>query len=92
MTRVSEAPGAPAVILYRQVDREDKLYGSHEHVYVRIKVLTEDERKYGDVEIPSLQGRYDISSLRGRTVHTDGTVIASSSCISYMNERKKFEI
>lgn len=75
MTSVPEAPGAPAVILYRQVDRQDKLYGSHEHVYVRIKVLTEDGRKYGDVEIPSLQGRYDITTLRGRTVHTDGTVI-----------------
>jgi hypothetical protein len=76
MTSVPEAPGAPAVILYRQVDREDKIFGSHEHVYVRIKILTEDGRKYGDVEIPSLQGKYDITSLRGRTVHTDGTVIA----------------
>jgi hypothetical protein len=75
MTGVPEAPGAPAVILYRQVDREDKLFGSHEHVYVRIKILTEDGRKYGDVEIPSLQGKYDITSLRGQTVHTDGTVI-----------------
>ena len=75
MTGVPEAPGAPAVILYRQVDREDKLFGSKEHVYVRIKVLTEDGRKYADVEIPSLQGRYDISSVRGRTVHIDGTVI-----------------
>jgi Domain of Unknown Function with PDB structure (DUF3857) len=75
MTSVPEAPGAPAVILYRQVDREDKLFGSHEHVYARIKVLTEDGRKYGAVEIPSLQGKYDITSLRGRTVHTDGTVI-----------------
>jgi Domain of Unknown Function with PDB structure (DUF3857) len=75
MTGVPEAPGAPAVILYRQVDREDKLFGSKEHVYMRIKVLTEDGRKYGDVEIPSLQGRYDISSVRGRTVHIDGTVI-----------------
>ena len=75
MTGVPEAPGAPAVILYRQVNREDKLFGSKEHVYVRIKVLTEDGRKYADVEIPSLQGRYDISSVRGRTVHIDGTVI-----------------
>jgi hypothetical protein len=57
MTSVPEAPGAPAVILYRQVDREDKIFGSQEHVYVRIKVLTEDGRKYGVVKIPSLQGK-----------------------------------
>jgi hypothetical protein len=76
MTSVPEAPGAPAVILYRQVDREDKIFGSQEHVYVRIKILAEDGRKYGDVEIPSVHGRYDITSVRGRTVHTDGTVIA----------------
>jgi hypothetical protein len=76
MTSVPEAPGAPAVILYRQVDREDKLLGSKEHVYVRIKILTEEGRKYGDVDIPSLQGKYDISSRRGRTVHADGTAIA----------------
>ena len=77
MTGVPEAPGAPAVILYRQVDREDKQFGAKQHayVYVRIKILTEEGRKYGDVEIPSVQGRYDITSLRGRTVHVDGTVV-----------------
>jgi Domain of Unknown Function with PDB structure (DUF3857) len=77
MTSVPEAPRAPAVILYRQVDREDKQFGAKQHayVYVRIKILTEEGRKYGDVEIPSVQSRYDITSLRGRTVHADGTVV-----------------
>jgi uncharacterized protein DUF3857 len=74
MTDLPEAAGAPAVILFRQVDREDKLYGSSEHVYVRIKVLTEEGRKYADVDIPTLSGSYDITSIRGRTVHPDGTV------------------
>src|SRR5882757_1899629 len=39
MTSLPEAPGAPAVILYKQVDKDDGP-NSHEYTYVRIKVLT----------------------------------------------------
>src|SRR4051812_11488588 len=35
MTSVPEAPGAPAIFLYRQVDRDDSRYS--ESIYVRIK-------------------------------------------------------
>src|ERR1700751_5420488 len=62
MTSLPEAAGAHAVILFRQVEREDQLYGSSEHVYLRIKVLTEEGRKYADVDIPALSGNYDITS------------------------------
>jgi hypothetical protein len=58
MTSVPEAPGAPAVYLYRQVDRDDQ--ESHEYNYVRIKILTEEGRKYADVEIPFLKDNGDI--------------------------------
>ena len=51
MTSMAEAPGAPAVILYRQVDRDDGRT-PHENTYVRIKILTEEGRKYANVEIP----------------------------------------
>jgi hypothetical protein len=78
MTVVPEAPGAPAVILYRQVDRADQISRSKEHVYVRIKVLTEEGRKYGDVNIPFLRAGYDISNVQGRTVHVDGTAVPSN--------------
>ena len=44
MTSVPEAPGAAAVILYRQVDRDDGQNG-HQTDYVRIKVLTEEGKK-----------------------------------------------
>jgi hypothetical protein len=74
MTSLPEAAGAHAVILFRQVEREDQLYGSSEHVYLRIKVLTEEGRKYADVDIPALSGNYDVTSVRGRTVHPDGAV------------------
>ena len=52
MTSLAEAPGAPAVILYRQVDRDDNSKTGNEQNYVRIKILTEQGRKFADVEIP----------------------------------------
>ena len=45
MTSLPEAPGAPAVYLYRQVDRNDSNRASTEYNYVRIKILTEEGRK-----------------------------------------------
>jgi len=35
---VPEAPGAPAVILYRQVDRDDSARTGNQYNYVRIKI------------------------------------------------------
>lgn len=75
MTSEPLAPGAAAVILYRQVDRDDNLLTSHEDNYLRIKILTEEGRKYANVEIPFLKGSYDIAKLRGRTIRPDGTVV-----------------
>jgi hypothetical protein len=42
MTSESKAPGAPAVILFREVDRDDNGRTSHEDNYIRIKILTEE--------------------------------------------------
>ena len=53
MTQEPLAPGAPAIILFRQVDRDDRGETAHEDNYFRIKILTEEGRKYGDIEIPS---------------------------------------
>ena len=46
------APGAPAIILYRQVDRDDTGLSPHENNFVRIKILNEEGRKRADIEIP----------------------------------------
>ena len=75
MTGLSEAPGAPAVILYREVDRKDLGRANTEYNYVRIKVLTEEGRKYANVEIPYLRQHANISNIRARTVHPDGTIL-----------------
>jgi hypothetical protein len=56
MTSEPLAPGAPAIILYREVDRDDSGRGTvHENNYYRIKILTEEGRKYGNIEIPFLK-------------------------------------
>jgi len=72
MTSVPEAPGAPAVYLYKQVDRDDEQ--SREFNYVRIKILTEEGRKYADVEIPFFKENGDIHSIKARTVRPDGSI------------------
>ena len=74
MTSEPLAPGAPAVILYRQVDRDDNGRTSHEDNYVRIKILTEEGRKQADVEIPFLKGSNDVVHLRARAIRPDGSV------------------
>ena len=72
MTSLPEAPGAPAVYLYRQVDRDDQQ--SREMNYVRIKILKEEGRKYADVEIPFLRDNWDVHSLKARTIRPDGSI------------------
>src|SRR5690349_4616104 len=75
MTSEPLAPGAPAVILYRQVDRDDDRYTPHEDRYYRIKILTEEGRKYADVEIPLFSGAEGISNLHARTIKANGLVV-----------------
>ncbi len=74
MTSEPLAPGAPAIILYRQVDRDDNLHTPHEDDYVRVKILTEEGRKYANVEIAFLKGRQDIVGLKARTIRPDGSI------------------
>jgi transglutaminase-like putative cysteine protease len=74
LTSEPQAPGAAAIILYRQVDRDDNGYTSHEDDYLRIKILTEDGRKYGNVEIPFLKGSQNVVKVRARTIRPDGSI------------------
>ena len=74
MTSEPKAPGAPAIYLYRQVDRKDLGRANTEFNYVRIKILTEAGRKYANIEIPYLRQRANISNIRARTIRPDGTI------------------
>ena len=75
MTSEPLAPGAAAIILYRQVDRDDNGYTTHEDDYFRIKILTEEGRKYADVEIPFFKETQDIVHVRARTIRPDGSAV-----------------
>lgn len=73
---VANAPGAAAVILdWVEVD-DDPLSVSSE--YYRIKILTEEGRKYADIEVPYLAG-YDVggrvTDVAARTIQPDGRIV-----------------
>ena len=72
MTAEPLAPGAAAIYLYRQVDRDDADFKQYN--YSRIKILTEEGRKYADVEIPFVKGAENIRNLQARTIHRDGSI------------------
>ena len=71
MTSDSNAPGAPAIYLYRQVDRDDAL--GEETNYVRLKILTAEGLKYASVEIPFSEGFESIHDIEARVIRPDGT-------------------
>jgi Domain of Unknown Function with PDB structure (DUF3857)/Transglutaminase-like superfamily len=73
MTSEPHAPGAPAIVLYRQVDRDDN--ESIEDHYARIKILTEEGRKFADVEIPYDKTTEFIRHIQARTIRPDGSVV-----------------
>jgi Domain of Unknown Function with PDB structure (DUF3857)/Transglutaminase-like superfamily len=76
MTSEPLAPDAPAVILLRRVDRDDNGGNGrvHEDNYLRIKVLTEEGRKYADVEISFYPELENVRTIKARTVQPDGSV------------------
>src|SRR5208282_486996 len=75
MTSEPEAPGAPAVILYREVYRDDYGQPPHQDDYFRIKILTEEGRKYGDIEIPYDKDLENVTGIHARTIKPDGTIV-----------------
>ena len=74
MTSEPAAPGAAAIILYRQVDRDDDRRSGHQDNYFRIKILTDAGRSYADVEIPFFKDESDVTNLHARSIAPDGTI------------------
>ena len=73
MTSEPAAPGASAVILYREESSDDN--ENYKWDYYRIKILTEEGKKYADFKIPYDNQYFHITDLKARTIHADGTVI-----------------
>jgi len=74
MTVEPEVPGAPAIILFREVDRDDNGRNSHEDHYVRIKVLTEAGRDYANMAIEFDKSYENVLNIHARTIRTDGSI------------------
>jgi hypothetical protein len=75
MTSDQKAPGAMAIILFREVDRDDSARTTHEDNYFRIKILTDEGRKYADIEIPFLREQNNIVNIHARTIEPDGSIV-----------------
>lgn len=75
MTSLPEAPGAPAIYLFKEELADDGLHS--QSFYYRIKVLTEGGKEYANVELPFYAGESGvrIDSISGRTIHSDGTIV-----------------
>ena len=77
MTSQPQVPGAAAVYLYREETTDDKLHFFS--IYVRLKVLTEKGKEFGNVELSYANekdgGGYTVNDISGRTIHSDGTVV-----------------
>ena len=76
MKNEPQAPGAPAIVLYRQVVRDDNSPDFHEDNYFRIKIFTRrSENKNADIEIPFFKGSGNIGNIRARTIRPDGSIV-----------------
>lgn len=83
MTSVPGYPGVSAVVLNKEEITKDDLHSSMH--YARIKILTDEGKKYANVELPyvsaagdgDLTGSEDksIDDIQGRTIHPDGTIV-----------------
>ncbi len=73
MKDVAIAPGASAVVLDWVQRTDDTNQRSSE--YVRIKVLKDDGKKYGDVSITHIPLLTNIEKIRARVTKPDGTVV-----------------
>lgn len=76
MKGVDYAPGAAAAILdWVEVDEDSNSTSSE---YYRIKVFTEEGKKYADVEVPYMAGypvKGRVSGISARTIQPDGTIV-----------------
>jgi len=73
MTADPKVPGAAAVYLNIEEIANDPLH--FQSYYARIKVLTEKGKTLATVELPYLRGSYKITDIKGRTIHSDGTIV-----------------
>jgi transglutaminase-like putative cysteine protease len=75
MTGEPKAPGAPAIILFREVDRDDNRLTPHEDNYLRIKILTAEGRNYATVGILYEKEFENVVNIHARTIKPNGSIV-----------------
>jgi len=73
MTADPKAPGTAAVYLYREETTDDKLH--YHGYYERVKILSEKGKELATVRIPYEHGDFKVTNIKGRTIHSDGTIV-----------------
>src|SRR4051812_469391 len=68
-----KAPGAHAMILDMS-DVEDDAESSANH-YFRVKIFTDEGKKNADIEIRYVKGQTNVSDIKARTIHADGSIV-----------------
>jgi hypothetical protein len=76
---IAFAPGVSAVMLDWVRANDDAEFEHSE--YVRIKVLTGDGKKYGDIEVPYLPFYSNFDFIQARVTKPDGTIVPFSGKI-----------
>jgi hypothetical protein len=89
MTSDPKAPGAAAVYLEVKEIDDDTLH--YQLYYERIKVLTEKGKELATVEVP-YGGDFKVQDIKGRTIHSDGTIIPLSGKPEDMLYEKKGDL
>ena len=74
LKEMPDVSGAHAILLYRESHTDDN--DSSDLNYYRIKVLSEEGKKYADIEIPYFQKSLKIGGREARTIKPDGTVVS----------------
>jgi transglutaminase-like putative cysteine protease len=66
-------PGDHAMVLYRECITDDSKETHHD--YYRIKIFSDEGKRWADIRIPYWKGFYKVERIQARTVQPDGTVI-----------------
>ena len=92
MKEYPASPGAPAIILHREMHTNDEK--SFETRYYRIKIFTEEGRKYANVQIPYFKGKIRVKNIKARTVHPDGAIVTFTGGVleKVIVKRKKLKL
>lgn len=73
MTAEPRAPGAPAIYLHTRVDQDNQY--RIERIYQQIKVLSEEGRDRGNIQLAYRDPQDTIDGIAARVIQPDGTVV-----------------